>query len=50
MKIIPTWPRASLTRFYLHGSTIIKVLSHMKYIDIKLVCPITYGKSKTNLV
>ena len=26
--------------------TIIKVVSHMKYIDIKLVCPITYGKSK----
>ena len=30
--------------------TIIKVASHMKYIDIKLLCPTTYGKSKTNLV
>ena len=30
--------------------TIIKVASYMKYIDIKLVCPITYGRSKTNLV
>ena len=26
--------------------TIIKVASHMKYIDIKLVCPTTYAKSK----
>ena len=30
--------------------TFIKVASHMKYIDIKLVCPIVNGKSKTNLV
>ena len=30
--------------------TIIKVALNMKYVDIKLVCPITYGKSKTNLV
>ena len=30
--------------------TIIKIASHMKYIDIKLVCPIKYGKSKTNFV
>ena len=28
------------------GITIIKVASHMKYIDIKLVCSITHGKSK----
>ena len=30
--------------------TIIKSGSLMKYIDIKLVCPIKYGKSRTNLV
>ena len=29
--------------------TIIKETSNVKYIDIKLVCPITYGESKTNL-
>ena len=26
--------------------TIIKVASHMNYIDIKLVCPTTYAESK----
>ena len=30
--------------------TIIKVASRMKYIDVKLIGPITYGKSKTNLL
>ena len=30
--------------------TILKVASHMKYIDIKLICPTKYGKSKRNLV
>ena len=30
--------------------TIIKVALHIKYIDIKLISPIMYGKSKKNLV
>ena len=30
--------------------TIIKVVSHMKYTDVKLICSITFGKSKTNVV
>ena len=32
-------------RYYNH-----KLASHIKYIAIKLVCPITYAKSKTLLV